>query len=598
MPTMGGGGGGDSGGAGASGGCPALQLVFARGTTEMQGTLGVVGKPLCTGLQAQVPNTACYDVVYSSNAEYMMTVAAGGQTADGFIRSLKTRCPDTKVVLGGYSKGAMVCHRVGANSGNVVGAVTFGDPLKMQPMPSTSAWKMFCAIGDPVCENGFNMMAHLTYGQNIGTAVSFLVNAYKSSGGGATGAAGGAASPVSGGTQGAGAIPSPGGAGSAGASGLFGGGLAKMMGMGARSLADDTQDTTTHDDNANETPKRRSPHFPMFMPGGFGGLGGMGGLGGLGGLGGMCGLGGGSGGSGSSGGGGGGSDPFSSFMGGAMSSVGSGLGGLAASPVSSPAGGGITEGSGLAGITTPGVIGASGGTGLTGISGGTGATGASGVQSLTGTSGATGLNAASSAKGLSGASGINSLTGASGATGLTGSTGTNSLAETPSTGVSTSSLGASGLNSPITARGTDQHETESTDKATLASPKRRSPTFMGMDMLQGLGGMGGGGANPFSGLMTGGMGGGGGSGGDPFAGMLGGQGFQTPDVTKFLSLFPNGATGGGGGGMGGLMMPGLGGMRKRGISLLHARARTTDRPNDHNPHHRSRKHRKQTKNVH
>ncbi|ETS60334.1 hypothetical protein PaG_05532 [Moesziomyces aphidis] len=162
-------------------GCPPLYLIFARGTAELQGTFGIVGRPLCTGLQQAVPGTLCYDTVYTSDAEYMVSPGIGANTASQFIASIAAKCPTTKYALAGYSKGAMVVHRIHAK--NVVAAVTFGDPLKMQAVQSTNDVKTFCNLGDPVCENGMMIMAHLTYSmQDIPLAVQFIVQAFKSSG--------------------------------------------------------------------------------------------------------------------------------------------------------------------------------------------------------------------------------------------------------------------------------------------------------------------------------------------------------------------------------------------------------------------------------
>lgn len=230
IPGLGGGGGGDASSgisSASSSGCPPLYLIFARGTTELQGTFGIVGRPLCSGLQQQVPGTQCYDTVYSSDAEYMVSPTTGANTASQYMAGISSRCPNTKIVLGGYSKGAMVVHRIQGK--NIVGAVTFGDPLKAQAVPTTQNWKTFCHMGDPICVNGFNMMAHLTYNsQDVPTAVQFLVAAYKSSCGGAGGGGGAAAS-----TPAAGASTPGSDAGGSSAGGLGGGGLGGgMLGLG------------------------------------------------------------------------------------------------------------------------------------------------------------------------------------------------------------------------------------------------------------------------------------------------------------------------------------------------------------------------------
>lgn len=61
----------------------------------------------------------------------------------------------------------------------VTGAVLFGDPFKTQAVGklASSKVKEYCASGDPVCENGFNVMAHLSYGSDAKEAARFLIEA-------------------------------------------------------------------------------------------------------------------------------------------------------------------------------------------------------------------------------------------------------------------------------------------------------------------------------------------------------------------------------------------------------------------------------------
>lgn len=42
---------------------------------------------------------------------------------------------------------------------------------------STSNVKEFRALGDPVCDNGFNVLAHVSYGADAKTVAQFLVQA-------------------------------------------------------------------------------------------------------------------------------------------------------------------------------------------------------------------------------------------------------------------------------------------------------------------------------------------------------------------------------------------------------------------------------------
>jgi hypothetical protein len=107
--------------------------------------------------------------------------ADGGPTMAKYVTQALRQCPDTKVVLGGYSESAMVVHNA-ANSlsaGQITAAVLFGDPFKMSAIGKLSASnvKEFCALGDPVCENGFNVLPYVSYGADARTAAQFLVQA-------------------------------------------------------------------------------------------------------------------------------------------------------------------------------------------------------------------------------------------------------------------------------------------------------------------------------------------------------------------------------------------------------------------------------------
>ena len=107
--------------------------------------------------------------------------AAGGPAMAKLVKQALSQCPKTKVLLGGYSQGAMVVHNA-ANSlsaDQITAAVLFGDPLKAQSVGQVAGDKVkeFCHLGDPVCLNGVNGMAHITYGTDAAAAGKFLIEA-------------------------------------------------------------------------------------------------------------------------------------------------------------------------------------------------------------------------------------------------------------------------------------------------------------------------------------------------------------------------------------------------------------------------------------
>lgn len=100
------------------------------------------------------------------------------------VTSVLKRCPNTKIVVAGYSQGAQVAHNAfksGLGASQVDAVVVFGDPKRGQTfgdLPKTAV-KDFCAKGDGICENPgsfFVFPAHFTYGSNADAAASFIVS--------------------------------------------------------------------------------------------------------------------------------------------------------------------------------------------------------------------------------------------------------------------------------------------------------------------------------------------------------------------------------------------------------------------------------------
>ncbi|KAJ5228447.1 hypothetical protein N7489_009155 [Penicillium chrysogenum] len=175
FPSFGGSGSSTENGVTQNDGCKEYTFIFARGTSEM-GNMGSVLNSL-TGDKVTVQGVT-YPADAAGNG---MMGGSGGPTMAKLVKQALSQCPKTKVLLGGYSQGAMVVHNA-ANSldaGQITAAVLFGDPLKAQGVGKLASDKVkeFCNMGDPVCLNGGNVMAHLAYGSDAETAAKFLIEA-------------------------------------------------------------------------------------------------------------------------------------------------------------------------------------------------------------------------------------------------------------------------------------------------------------------------------------------------------------------------------------------------------------------------------------
>ncbi|KAL1625227.1 hypothetical protein SLS56_007422 [Neofusicoccum ribis] len=186
--------------------CKKVALIFARGTSETGNMGSVVGPPLATNLASSVgsDSLAVQGVEYAASAS---GAASGGDTAGAqkmaqLATDVVKKCPDTQVVLAGYSQGAQLVHKAGAQldsttAAKVKAVTVFGDPMKGQAIKNIDASKVktFCndvswtescgeidinaddfqQQGDQVCNGMFVItQAHLQYGSDTPAAASFI----------------------------------------------------------------------------------------------------------------------------------------------------------------------------------------------------------------------------------------------------------------------------------------------------------------------------------------------------------------------------------------------------------------------------------------
>lgn len=84
--------------------CSAVEVVFARGRIEPPGT-GQIGQAFINALRAKTAeNVSFYAVNYPADTE----VIQGANDMSRHIQATAANCPDTRLVLGGYSLGAAV----------------------------------------------------------------------------------------------------------------------------------------------------------------------------------------------------------------------------------------------------------------------------------------------------------------------------------------------------------------------------------------------------------------------------------------------------------------------------------------------------------
>ena len=106
----------------ASAACHDAEVVFARGRQESPGA-GILGNAFVSALRSRGNrDVGLYAVQYPANTE----VTVGANDMSAHVQSIINNCPNTRVVLGGYSLGSAVTDVVMAAPGAMFG---FTNPL-------------------------------------------------------------------------------------------------------------------------------------------------------------------------------------------------------------------------------------------------------------------------------------------------------------------------------------------------------------------------------------------------------------------------------------------------------------------------------------
>ena len=95
--------------------CPDVEVVFARGTTEDPG-VGPTGQAFVDSLRSRIGprSMGVYPVDYPATTDFP-TAISGVQDASAHVEATARNCPNTNMVLGGFSQGAAVMGFVTSN---------------------------------------------------------------------------------------------------------------------------------------------------------------------------------------------------------------------------------------------------------------------------------------------------------------------------------------------------------------------------------------------------------------------------------------------------------------------------------------------------
>jgi len=176
--------------------CPDVEVVFARGTTEPPGP-GGIGGAFVDSLRSQLGgrSVGVYAVNYPASREFDTSTPAGANDASAHIQSMAASCPNTRMVLGGYSQGAgvidlsttamppQVADHVAAAALFGAPRSAFADTLSPGPLPTIGplyAGKTIdlCVPNDPICSDGWDMRAHTAYVETgmVNQAATFVAS--------------------------------------------------------------------------------------------------------------------------------------------------------------------------------------------------------------------------------------------------------------------------------------------------------------------------------------------------------------------------------------------------------------------------------------
>lgn len=204
--------------------CPAMSVIFARGTGELgalplflplrrswwmlccrkwnqnkmlisfpTGNVGLLtGPPFFAALGAYMNNTLAPTDLSIQGVPYTASISSflqggsktGAMNLAAMINTTLAACPNTQLSVSGYSQGAQVVHMAmaslpAATTAMVSSVVLFGDPLNGTAVAGVAANRQMvvCHAGDDICAGGDQIKgAHLSYAKDAPMAAMFALS--------------------------------------------------------------------------------------------------------------------------------------------------------------------------------------------------------------------------------------------------------------------------------------------------------------------------------------------------------------------------------------------------------------------------------------
>ncbi|KAK3306286.1 cutinase [Chaetomium strumarium] len=194
--------------------CPSIHIFGARETTApagygtSQGLVNMVKQAYAGSTSEAINYPACGGQAQCGGVSYDQSAQRGTQAVVQAVTSLNQRCPNTKIVLIGYSQGGQImdnalCGGAGATLAGaalsaVKAAIFMGDPHNVAGLPynvgtcraqgfaarprgfqcspaSPSIIQSYCDSTDPYCCNGNDANSHQQYVNKYGQqALAFI----------------------------------------------------------------------------------------------------------------------------------------------------------------------------------------------------------------------------------------------------------------------------------------------------------------------------------------------------------------------------------------------------------------------------------------